>query len=223
MLITMLGYKGSGKDTTADIFVRYLESKGYMVKRHAFADPLKTFLSELFDLDKDYYFYNQDVKEVRCIVDVPERDYLLHFDEFSEQDYLESFYEKMEKFRIVDNGNKYFVSPRELMQVVGTDVFRTHDENYWLKRCPTTNKNEVLIVTDARFPNEVEFTIHNNGVVVKVQRDNQSTNTDTHESEKYIDKLHYDCKIHTTGTCLKELEEKALQTIKTILSDVEHE
>ena len=88
---------------------------------------------------------------------------------------------------------RWEASPREILQFVGTDVFRNKfSTNFWvdsLKYYIDTNPG-CYIISDVRFPNEVDFVRHYNGKIIKVDR--KRYNSDLHESEIYIDKLKYD-------------------------------
>lgn len=85
-------------------------------------------------------------------------------------------------------GNK---SPREVLQVVGTDLFRNHyDENIWinvmLSKIHSIDKDIDIIVTDIRFPNELHAieTLNDNVTIVKLERDVQKDERCSHISEK---------------------------------------
>lgn len=63
--------------------------------------------------------------------------------------------------------------PRSLLQWWGTEYRRSKDPEYWVKRLKKTlddHKPEVALVTDVRFPNEVEGIKSWGGFVVNVLR-----------------------------------------------------
>jgi hypothetical protein len=63
--------------------------------------------------------------------------------------------------------------PRTLLQWWGTDYRRAKDPNYWVKRLQDTLHREqpdIALITDVRFPNEVEAIHALGGKVVKVTR-----------------------------------------------------
>lgn len=113
------------------------------------------------------------------------------------------------------------VTPRHVLQYVGTDMFRNHinglipntDNNFWvnlmknkyLKKCEQ-DKNTKVIVSDVRFQNEIDIIHKLNGKVIKLMRPSLSNN-DAHESEKNIDLLDGDFTIINDGT-LEELYSK---------------
>lgn len=63
--------------------------------------------------------------------------------------------------------------PRSLLQWWGTDYRRAKDDSYWVKRLRKTldaQNPEVALVTDVRFPNEVEAIHEWGGILVKCER-----------------------------------------------------
>jgi hypothetical protein len=85
-------------------------------------------------------------------------------------------------------------SVRKLLQFVGTELFRENiDPAIWVKSLwfrVRSNPDKNYVVTDIRFPNELEFFQQNgkdNFVSIKVVRDGHEGNVGLsgHESEKY--------------------------------------
>ena len=86
-------------------------------------------------------------------------------------------------------------SPRHAMQTLGTEWGRKHmGEDFWvnvLKRdIDNRLKRRDIVITDVRFPNEVDFIQDNGGFIGTVRRPT-GTKMD-HVSEKYILDLKYD-------------------------------
>ena len=92
--------------------------------------------------------------------------------------------------------NNQPLSSRDVMQLVGTDFFRNIYPDIW----PSATLNKInkespslALITDCRFPNEVEFIQKNNGKVVRLTRQLQNIDPQLeHISEKILDKNHYD-------------------------------
>jgi hypothetical protein len=84
------------------------------------------------------------------------------------------------------------LSAREVMQFIGTDIFRSMHMNVWvdstLKKIVRENV-PVSIVTDCRFPNEIEAIKSNGGKVIRLTRDPFHSD---HISESILDKDKYD-------------------------------
>ena len=131
MIIGMCGLKGSGKNTVANII-----KKNYPNWTDAsFAKALKDGVAVLFGLDRA----------------------LLEGDTLESREWREKPNEFWcEKFGSSD------VTPRKILQVFGTDLIRnTFLTNFWVDRLELDIKNldegKNIIITDVRFPNEVEM------------------------------------------------------------------
>jgi len=82
-----------------------------------------------------------------------------------------------------DLGDNKFLTAREFLQLFGTDVCRAIKSDVWTSSCLTRIKDsntELAIVSDCRFPNEVEAIKSVGGKVVRLTRHPHS---DEHESE----------------------------------------
>jgi hypothetical protein len=94
--------------------------------------------------------------------------------------------------------DKYWkVTPRNVMQFVGTDLFRNKmnelipgiSQNFWLECMRRqSGKYDRLVISDVRFQNEVDFIHEMNGIVIKVQRGNKKIN-DVHTSEQEMQQI----------------------------------
>lgn len=117
--------------------------------------------------------------------------------------------------------NFWNVTPRQVLQFVGTDLFRNHcsellpdiGKNIWIQvvKRKITNKikenpDAKIIITDIRFENELNLIRELGGCIIKVKRDSIISN-DNHESEKYIDDLYCDILVENNGT-IEELYRK---------------
>lgn len=90
---------------------------------------------------------------------------------------------------IVWNNNK--LSAREVMQFVGTDIFRKIKNDVWSSATINKIKHDALdvaIIADCRFPNEVQVVRDVGGYVIKLTRNPYGS---THESEVALDELNY--------------------------------
>ncbi|MBO7697369.1 MAG: hypothetical protein J6T10_32470 [Methanobrevibacter sp.] len=108
---------------------------------------------------------------------------------------------------------------RDLLQKIGTDVFRQHDEDFWVKEvcdflrvCNSCDLFDYAIITDARFPNEITrlkeygfdvmaFRILRNNFVSKLNDEEQN-----HKSEIALDDFNME-EINLSGD-LKMLEKE---------------
>ena len=113
------------------------------------------------------------------------------------------------------------VSPRKVLQWLGTDVFRNRigelnpeiGNNFWVNLLKvrylqklSKNKNIKIVVSDVRFQNEIDIIHKLGGKVIKLTRPSIN-NADAHESEKNIDTLKGDYDI-LNDSSLEELYKK---------------
>lgn len=143
MIIGLVGFIGSGKDTVAKEFVK----KG--CKQDSFAGPLKDLCSSVFGWQRE----------------------LLEGDTIESRDFRETPDIFWSKKLSIDN-----FTPRLALQLLGTDVLRNHfDQNIWLNsleyRIRQQYKNSpCIVISDARFTNELDLIKHMGGCVIWVQR-----------------------------------------------------
>jgi len=97
---------------------------------------------------------------------------------------------KNEMTKIVWNDKK--LSARDVMQVVGTDIFRKLDTNVWVRSTINKiirDKPDLAVITDCRFPNEVDSIKQSGGKVIRLTRNPFQSD---HLSETVLDKDNYD-------------------------------
>lgn len=84
------------------------------------------------------------------------------------------------------------MSAREVMQYIGTNVFRKMQHNVWAGATIRKIQDENLplaLIADCRFPNEVEAVKNAGGLVIKLNRNLYNS---SHESETALDEDRYD-------------------------------
>ena len=142
-IIGVCGQKGSGKDTIGDIICELDPT----FKKIAFADVVKDIVACLFGWDRQ--MVQGTTPESR---------------EWREQ--VDKFWEK-------ELGINNF-SPRKAMQMIGTDIMRNHlHPNIWIicaKRRILNDPNSNFVLTDLRFPNEIQAIEDMNGRIIRVER-----------------------------------------------------
>jgi hypothetical protein len=84
------------------------------------------------------------------------------------------------------------LTAREVMQFVGTDIFRKMKHDVWASA--TINKisieqPDIAVIADCRFPNEVQAVKDAGGVVIKLTRNPYNSD---HASETALDPSNYD-------------------------------
>jgi hypothetical protein len=149
-IVGLVGFAGAGKDSVANTLV---ENYGYV--RDSFASPLKDATSAIFGWSRE--LLEGDTAESREFRETPDM-----------------FWSN--KLGIPD------LTPRKALQILGTDVIRDNfHENIWMSsieyriRTQHMNSGKKIVITDARFPNELKL-IHNlGGKIVRVSRGSDPT------------------------------------------------
>lgn len=104
---------------------------------------------------------------------------------------------------------RYGVTPRYLLQYIGTNLFRNWDNDFWVKIFMRKYGNgNCYVLDDVRFDNEAAVIKQMGGIVIKVVRHNSSLSacntsllcngSELHASERGI--KNYDYKIYNDGT-----------------------
>jgi hypothetical protein len=140
LIISFSGFKGSGKDTAAKLLGEILP-----IRHMSFAAPLKDATAAMFGWPRDLLEGHS-----------PEsRQWREHPDTF----WSEAF------------GRP--VSPRWVLQYLGTDVIRHHLlDSFWIRAVQKTidETTDHVVVTDARFPNELKMIQAMGGKTVLIKR-----------------------------------------------------
>ncbi len=184
--ITLAGRKQVGKDTSAHIIARIIgsrqEDQSFIdewrtpsPKVHIvhFADALKDACVLIFGIDRQD-METEDGKKKMTDVLWPA------YDEAGSCAYA--------VWRPADPTVDRFMTVREVLQFVGTDLFRNQiDPDIWVKSVFRKKyaEDDIVIIADARFPNETAFA-KKHGLLVKIERDNGLAG-DMHISERALD------------------------------------
>jgi hypothetical protein len=142
MIIGLVGFIGSGKDTVASRFI------SYGCVKDSFATPLKDACAAIFGWRRE--LLEGDTVESREFRETPDMFWARKLG--------------------IDN-----FTPRLALQLVGTDVLRNHfHQDIWLSsleyRFRIKNNDQNVVISDARFRNELELIKSLNGIIVWVQR-----------------------------------------------------
>jgi hypothetical protein len=93
----------------------------------------------------------------------------------------------------------------ELLQILGTECFRNGiNSHVWVDKLLSDYKDEHLIISDLRFPNEEEKIRELGGIVIRINRPNHNQREDgrsnIHESETMLDRLNPDFTFENDGS-----------------------
>lgn len=197
-IVSLSGKARAGKDTIGEMLHGF--------KRYAFADTLKKYCAEAFDLPLEL-FHNNDLK------DKP----------FSTPIKLDvSILNKISDVMGFDTHDHYYrvgcgimlVSPRHLLQFVGTDLIRKCvDDDFWINKTVQNLKDEKgnAFISDSRFSNERKALKTLGAKLVLVKRDNSVSGGHVSENDLGNDS-EYDMVIDNNGS-LEDLKKK----VKTLI------
>lgn len=103
-------------------------------------------------------------------------------------------------------------TPRHAMQTLGTEWGRQlMDQDFWvdtfMERCAWVLRESPIVVTDVRFPNEVEAVHRLGGMIYRVENPNKVI-ADIHPSEAHIPTLPVDGEIPNDVASAEEFTQK---------------
>lgn len=160
MIIGVCGFIGSGKDTFAEYCI-----KNHNFIRFSFGDAVKDVISNIFGWERR----------------------LLQGDSSESRD----FRNKVDHFWSSELNIPNF-TPRIAMQLIATDLLRDKfNSDIWvkiIKRQIIVNKDKNIIISDCRFPNEIEMIKNFGGILVYVNR-NKPIWFDKYKSGKDVEEI----------------------------------
>lgn len=182
-VIGLIGKKGSGKSTACQMIKEKIsEAQELMLAGH-----LKNVLSKVFFLPLNL-FEDQTLKEKEILPNLVLEEEVL-------RKIFKAFEMDLNAQVLNQHKNQQFKTTRKLMQYVGTDVLRALDPDIHIKWAMKTAKSPILIVSDIRFPNEMQFFKENSKFLsVGLVRPNDGVK-DQHASEAQIEKMLAHCDV----------------------------
>ena len=159
---------------------------GKYIKIYSLAEPLKEFCIDILGLKRELV-YGTD-KQKNSLTDL-EWDYMPGV--ITDKDWYEDLKEQVndiESLLTYHASGKMTV--REVLQFVGTDIFRRMNPNCWtgyLLAQIAVDQPELALVSDVRFPDETIGIRKVGGIVIHLTRDPYKKKKDQHASEKIDD------------------------------------
>ena len=142
MIIGLTGFIGSGKDTVANMLC------DLGATQESFASPVKDVCASVFGWDRD----------------------LVEGDTIESRDFRETPDIFWTRKLGIDN-----FTPRLALQLIGTDIMRNHfNSDIWISSLEyrlRKNSNNIIVISDARFQNELNLIKSMGGKVLTVVRD----------------------------------------------------
>lgn len=152
-----------------DTVALYNNELGKFIKLYSFADKLKRLCIDVLGLKEELVFGTDKQKNTKTHI----------------------------KWNSISNPNHYdgtdtqgYMTVREVLQFIGTDIFRGLDPSVWVGACLRQieeDQTEIALISDVRFENEIKAIQQQKGFVIGLTR-NPYDKTDQHESETQIDK-----------------------------------
>jgi hypothetical protein len=185
-IIGVSGKKQAGKNTMCDALYNYLGPESCRI--YSFADALK----------KKVCIEVMGLTHAQCYGNDEQKNSLTNYKwENLPTDVLISNnlgYEEAGPDRIMYPKLPFgFMTAREIMQVVGTDIFRNYfDDNIWVNATFRQIKKDsyrYALISDIRFPSEVEGVLENGGTIIRLMRD--VCESDSHSSETALDNFDF--------------------------------
>jgi len=188
------GARGAGKDTFARL-VNLEASPPF--KLFWFAGPLKQAAMDIFGVS-EAMVNDPAQKEQPFVIPMPMDEYL----------------DAMRRWTglPIQPRGLVAVSPRRLLQYLGTDYVRSIQDDYWIRKLEDAMRGERrVLIPDTRFPNEAAFLQRIQAKIVRVQRDDGSVNDDasTHASELHWKTIPADLIVINHTGCLNNITECA--------------
>lgn len=169
MIIGLIGKAGSGKDTVFEIIHDLWQS------HHIKSEGKKLGME-----------YHQEFQNIKFAAKVKEICALLINQK------IELFYDRSGYNTIIPGLD---ISRRELMQRVGDGLRQTVDNSVWVKATLNNFRpNENIIITDVRYPNELDVIKERGGILIRVIRPEHQESTligeqAKHSSETALDNM----------------------------------
>lgn len=171
MIIGLNGRMQSGKDTVASI----LEAAYSNITRAAFADKLKDSAAAALKITRE------QLEDLKLYGEITVTGTTAGSDEMM----------------------GHTISGREYLQYYGTEAHReVFGDDFWVEQVldkPVTD-GHILVVTDMRFPNEIEGVLNRGGIAVKIRREEADNKPILHPSEQTLPDEQFDYFLDNNGT-----------------------
>jgi len=203
-LILLAGHKQAGKTTAADFMINELTKEDCDAFKYSFADVLKEFC-----IKNNWIKYEQ-----------------AYGTDKEKNSNTKLIWNNMPR---VDTSKEYpsrNMTAREVLQFIGTDIFRKIDPDIWVnlllnkinKEYEEYAMPDISIIDDCRFPNEISLLKQYGAKVIYLTR---KIHKDDHISENLlskIDKDQFDFIINNQNYSLEQLE-KEVKSIRKKMFD----
>ena len=219
-LILISGKARSGKNTFADFLSNEFKKHNLTVEQDLYANGVKNGSKE--DFRPLSNFLNNYVERIKAQVGM-----LFSLDKITPQAPLGAIFGLLDQLKIEDHNWYEDKTPitRLILQAYGTEIFRKRvDTDWWAKQLKERflkSNSDIFLVTDVRFPNEIEVfndAINYEVITIRVDR---SVDIDptvaSHDSETALDNWSEWTYLVDNNTTLESLKESVNVVLKDIL------
>jgi len=232
-IIGASGKKQSGKNTLCDgltkffrLKFRYKDCSQYSLKMYSFADALKEKICmDVMGLSREQCYGSDEEKNSLTTYSWNRLPSEIG-DKYRELKRSPAY--RMPGTPLADFVRKDgFMTAREVMQIVGTNIFRKYfDDSIWVNatfRAIEKEEFDIALISDARFPSEVEGIAKNEGIIFRLLRD--ICDVDPHESEVALDDYDWESLggnayvIDNREMSIEEQNEETYRLMNSILKD----
>lgn len=198
-IVGLSGKKQAGKNTVCNfLWGQYLVHTGQVENYHIDAQTGELCLDKEIDTPYLIYSFADYLKEL-CVLFGLSPEMVYGTDEQKNQ-FTHIRWDNMPMYTIKDvpipkkiyGGGNEFMTAREFMQVLGTDVCRRIYEPIWvesLMKRIAADQVEVAFICDVRYPNEIKAIEQNGGKVIRLTR---APFVDSHSGETCLDDYQFD-------------------------------
>jgi hypothetical protein len=199
ILLGLAGHAGAGKDTVAD----YLVTKYGFVK-FSFSDALYREVAAAYGLESEDLLRDRDTK------DTPQS--ILALENCNNAGFVAIATDELEKRSVISAGKYQSLSPRQVLQLWGTEYRRALDANYWVQQAEDwiaavwgifqypEQRPQFFVNTSVRFPNERAWVRKfQNGNVWHIRRAGL-TPVNSHVSETPLEVLDHERELFNNDT-----------------------
>ena len=217
-LISVSGKKGSGKNLVAAIITDLTYDQAHWEVK-SFADKLKYITCSLIGCTREQ-LEDHEFKETP-LGEEWDRYYIFGSNTVDKKTIIERYKEELSVLPSEHwlNSQKLQLTPRLFLQLLGTECGRNIiHPNIWVNGLfADYNASSKWIISDTRFPNEIESIKKHNGLTIRINRDSflrtgKVFDTDNHESETALDDYQgFDYVINNNGT---------IEALKEVVKDI---
>ncbi len=205
------GYLDLNRQT--DIMYKFIEYIGPIVRLYSFADLLKSVAIDVLGLKYEQCYGTEADKNTLTNIHWDDM-----FDEIRNKyghDVKSEQKGNIELKTVIKKQKRMGpMTAREVLQVLGTDIFRKLYDTVWVDGTITRitqDKSRLAIITDCRFPNEVKGVTKAGGKIVRLTR--SITQDDKHQSETALDGYPFEYVIDNANMTYAEQNAKMFELL----------